>query len=87
MTLSVVGANTLGPAWFDAVTPITGPPRWTHIWEQGFVDSDGFEAYRQGPSELAQAERGWESWMNGIVVDAVSLSYRLDPEESQLLHE
>ena len=34
--LSVVGANTLGPAWFDGVTPMTGRPRWTHVWEQGF---------------------------------------------------
>lgn len=87
MTLSVVAANTLGRAWFDAVTPITGRPRWTHIWEQGFVDTDGLDVYRQGPSELAEAERDWDSWMNGIVVDTVSLWYRIGPEEFQLVQE
>lgn len=87
MTLSVVGANTLGPAWFDGVTPMAGRPRWTHLWEQGFVDRHGLDAYRQGPSEPAEAERGWDRWMNGIIVDAVSLYYSIVPESFQLLHE
>jgi len=79
MKLSVVGANTLGAAWFDGVTPVAGRPRWTHVWEQGFLDPDGLEAYRDGPSVLAGAERrGWEGWMNGIVEGAVSLHYPID---------
>jgi hypothetical protein len=87
MTVSVVGANTLGPAWFDGVTPFTGRPRWTHLWEQGFVDTDGLDAYRHGPSELATAERGWDRFLNGVIHDAVSLHYEIETEESQVLQE
>ena len=49
MILSVVGANTLGPAWFDGVTPVAGRPRWTHLWEQGFADTEALDAYRAVP--------------------------------------
>jgi hypothetical protein len=79
MILSVVGANTLGPAWFDAVTPVGGRPRWTHLWEQGFVDRDGLAAYRQGGSAAAEAERRrWDGWMDGIIAKAVDVHYDLD---------
>lgn len=79
MILSVVGANTLGPAWFDGVTPITGRPRWTHLWEQGFGDAAALDAYRDGASLLAGAERrGWGGWSNGIIERAVGLHYEID---------
>lgn len=30
------GGNSLAGAWFDAVTPLPGPPpRWGHVWEVG----------------------------------------------------
>jgi len=81
LILSVVGANTLGSAWFDAVTPVGGRPRWTHLWEQGFVDTDGLASYRHGPSSLAEAERrGWQGVFDGVVERAVSLYYEIaDP--------
>jgi hypothetical protein len=83
MILSVVGANTLGAAWFDAVTPITGRPRWTHIWEQGFSDRDGLDAYRDGASPLAEAERrGFSGWHDGIIEGAASLHYAVDEPAS-----
>ena len=79
MVLSVVGRNTLGSAWFDGVTPVTGPPRWTHVWEQGFAGIGECDAYRNGDSALAEAERrGWGGWMNGIIERAVSLHYEID---------
>jgi hypothetical protein len=79
MILSVVGANTLGPAWFDGVTAVGGPPRWTHLWEQGFVDRDGLDAYRRGGSATAEAERRqWDGWMDGIIVKTADVHYDLD---------
>jgi hypothetical protein len=79
MTVSVVGTNTMGSAWFDGVTPIMGPPRWTHLWEQGFSDLAQLEEYREGPSELAAAERaGWEGWRDGVVVRSAHVFYEID---------
>ena len=79
IVLSVVGANTLGPAWFDGVTPVTGRPRFTHLWERGFVGLESFHAYRRGASVLADAERrGFDGWMNGIIEDAVGLHYEIE---------
>lgn len=79
MILSVVGANTLGAAWFDAVTAVGGRPRFTHLWEQGFVDRDALAGYRQGGSAVAEAERRqWNGWMDGIIEKAVDIHYDLD---------
>jgi hypothetical protein len=79
MIVSVVGANTLGPAWFDGVSEITGRPRFTHLWEQGFAGIESFHAYRHGASALADAERrGFDGWMNGMIEDAVGLHYEID---------
>ncbi len=79
MVLSVVAANTLSSAWFDAVTPIAGRPRWTHVWEQGFADTDALRAYREGASALAEAERrGWDGWTEGIIERTIDLHYRID---------
>jgi hypothetical protein len=78
MVVSVMAANSLGQAWFDAVTPVGGRPRWTHLWEQGFVSTDAFEAYRHGPSVPAEAERhGWVGHMGGLVRHSVSVHYDL----------
>jgi hypothetical protein len=83
LILSVVGVNTLGAAWFDAVTPITGRPRWTHLWEQGFENLDALDAYRDGPSPLAEAERrGFVGWNNDIIASAASLHYAIDDRAS-----
>lgn len=83
LILSVVGVNTLGAAWFDAVTPITGRPRWTHLWEQGFENLDALDAYRDGSSPLAKAERrDFVGWNNGIIAAAASLQYAIDDPAS-----
>ena len=79
MTVSVVGANTLGSAWFDGVTPVMGPPRWTHVWEQGFADRDRLASYLEGSTELAAVERGgWAGWRHGVVVRAAQVFYEID---------
>jgi hypothetical protein len=79
MALSVVAENTMGPAWFDGVTPIAGPPRWTHLWEQGFTSLDALEAYRRGGSVVAEAERrAWEGFHGGVVRRSAELYYELD---------
>ncbi|HXQ60556.1 MAG TPA: Dabb family protein [Acidimicrobiales bacterium] len=79
MVLSAVGANTLGSAWFDAVTPIAGRPRWTHLWEQGFASRDDLDAYIDGPSPVAAAERRqWRGVMEDIVERTTSVHYEID---------
>jgi hypothetical protein len=80
MAVSVMAANTMGAAWFDGVTPVTGPPRWTHVWEQGFSDLDALESYRRGDSRTAAIERsGWERDVGGIVKRSVELFYEMTP--------
>jgi hypothetical protein len=74
MAVSVFAANTMGAAWFDGVTPVMGPPRWTHLWEQGFPSLDALDAYRHGESTMAGVERaGWAEWMGGIVTRSAEL--------------
>jgi len=83
MTLSVVGSNTMGSAWFDGVTPLAPPSVWTHVWEQGFAGLDDLHHYLSGPSTLAAAERaGWAGWMNGLVRRTADVYYsvRTAPE-------
>jgi hypothetical protein len=76
MVVSIMAANTMGSAWFDGVTPVMGPPRWTHLWEQGFSGLDELDSYRAGDSTLAQAERvGWAEWSGGVVNRSAELFY------------
>jgi Stress responsive A/B Barrel Domain len=76
MVVSIGAANTMGAAWFDGVTPVMGPPRWTHLWEQGFTSRDALDAYRQGDSALAAVERaGWEGFMGDIITRSAELFY------------
>jgi hypothetical protein len=76
LIVSVAAANSLGAAWFDGVTPIGPPPRWTHVWEQGFESTEAFETYLAGRTELAVAERtGWQTWMGGLVARAADVYY------------
>jgi hypothetical protein len=78
LILSVVGVNTMGSAWFDGVTPITGPTRWTHLWEQGFENLASLESYRDGDSPLARVERsGWDAFLGGIVERSVDFYYQI----------
>jgi len=78
LAVSVVAANTMASAWMDGVTPITGRPQWSHVWEQGWDSLAAFEAYRDGASALADAERrSWEGVAGGIVRKAASVHYRL----------
>ena len=49
LRVSVVAENSMASAWFDGVTPITAPPRWSHVWEQGWDSLAAFEAYRASP--------------------------------------
>ncbi len=86
MVVSVMAANTMGSAWFDGVTPVMGPPRWTHLWEQGFPSRDALHSYRHGDSVLAAVERaGWDGFMDGIVKRSAEVFYVVrssDPEEA-----
>jgi hypothetical protein len=80
LTVSVAAANTLGAAWFDGLTPVGPPPRWTHVWEQGFPSLEAFESYRTGGSVLATAERqGWKRHMGEIVTRAADVFYQIVP--------
>ena len=84
MTVCTVARNTMGSRWFDAVTPITAPSRWTHIWEQGFDTLEDLESYRTGESPEAKAERtGWAGWMDGIVTQSAELYYQIRSEEAR----
>lgn len=81
MVVSIMAANTMGSAWFDGVTPIMGPPRWTHLWEQGFPSLDALESYRHGVSATAGIERaGWERGTRGVVSRAAELFYEVRGE-------
>jgi hypothetical protein len=82
MTLSVLAANSMASCWFDGVTPIRGPSRWTHIWEQGFETLADLEAYRLSDQPEARAERdGWTGWMGGIIAQSAELYYEIRPGE------
>jgi hypothetical protein len=79
LVVSIAAPNTLGAAWFDGVTPVGPPSRWTHVWEQGFVAIDALDSYRRGPSVTACAERdGWKTLVGGIVTRAAEVSYRVE---------
>jgi hypothetical protein len=78
MTVSIMAANSMGSAWFDGVTPVMGPPRWTHVWEQGFANLDALDSYRHGDSTVAEVERGgWDRWMGGVVKRSAELFYEV----------
>ena len=72
--VSVFAENTFGAAWMDGITPITGRPPWSHLWEQGWDDLAAFEAWRDGTSPMAEVERaGWD----GLARRAGSVHYKL----------
>jgi hypothetical protein len=74
VVLSVVEPNTMGVAWFDGITPILPPSKWTHIWELGFESLDAYHAYQRGAAPLARAENeGWTD--SGVVTRAAELHY------------
>jgi len=78
MVVSVMAANSMGSAWFDGVTPIMGPPRWSHLWEQGFPSLDALDSYRRGESAMAGVERaGWDTGTRGIVKRSAELFYKV----------
>jgi hypothetical protein len=77
--LSVVEPNTMGIAWFDGVTPILPPSRWTHIWELGFESLDAYHSYQRGGGPLARSEvDGWTGEGKGVVSQAVELYYKVE---------
>jgi hypothetical protein len=81
MSVSIMAANSIGSAWFDGVTPVMGPPRWTHLWEQGFSSLAALDSYRHGDSALAAVERGgWDRWMDGIVKRSAELFYEVSAD-------
>ena len=67
LVVSIVAENSMASAWFDGVTPITPPPRWSHVWEQGWESLAAFEAYR------AQQREEWP----GFVRQSGSVHYEL----------
>jgi len=54
---SVLGANTLANTWFDGETPHGPPPKWSHVWEQGYARLAAMEqrAPATGPQWLERA--------------------------------
>ena len=79
MTLSVFGENTLGPAWFDGVTPITGTPRWTHVWEQGFATRAALDSYLAGEAATAEpGQVGTDERTRRLVRGSMDLVYDID---------
>jgi len=78
MALSVVGANTMGRAWFDGVTPMPGSARWSHVWEQGFESLDALRSYLVSDTDVASAEReNFSNWRGGLVTGSVSVHYQM----------
>jgi hypothetical protein len=67
LAVSVVAENSMAAAWFDGVTPITPPPRWSHVWEQGWESLAAFEAYQA---------QGREQWPD-FVRQSASVHYEL----------
>ncbi|HEY5025697.1 MAG TPA: Dabb family protein [Acidimicrobiales bacterium] len=78
MEVSVFAANTMGSAWFDGVTPVMGPPRWTHLWEQGFASFDALDAHRHSDTAVAEFERtDWGQATGGLVKRSAELFYEV----------
>ena len=73
LAVSIFAENTFANRWFDGVTPITPPSRWTHLWEQGFRSADELSRYRLKSSELASADR------SSIVRRTATVEYIMDP--------
>ena len=67
LVVSIVAVNSMASAWFVGVTPIAPPPRWSHVWEQGWESLAAFEAYRA---------RGREKWPASVRRSA-SVHYEL----------
>jgi len=68
LILSVVGANTLGSAWFDAVTQIADPPRWTHCGNKASPASTSSMPTSPVPRRWPPPSgRGFDGWMNGVI--------------------
>jgi len=85
MTVSVVAANTLAQAWFDGETAAGPPPRWTHLWEQGFASLDDLAAYRAraaGPGEPEVSGARWRA----VVASSTTLHYELSAR-AQAVHD
>ena len=67
LVVSIVAENSMAAAWFDGVTPIAPPPRWSHVWEQGWESLAAFEAYG------AHCREDWP----GFVRESASVHYEL----------
>lgn len=66
------GANTMAATWFDAETTLPGPPpRWSHIWEGGFADTELATACVADTTTRLDG--------SGVVIRTTSLVYSLEP--------
>ncbi|HLX87759.1 MAG TPA: hypothetical protein VKR22_04830 [Acidimicrobiales bacterium] len=61
--MSVVGTNTLANTWFDGETPHGPPPRWSHIWEQGYGDLATLEEHGSSTGADFLHEQGVERFI------------------------
>jgi len=78
LVVSVVAANSLGAAWFDGVTPVGPPPKWTHLWEQAFESADAFASYRARSTWRAGADpAAWNTETGGLVSDVAEIWYSI----------
>jgi hypothetical protein len=55
LVATIVAENSFASRWFDGVTPITAPSKWSYVWEQAFSSMDALRAYRAAHPTPADA--------------------------------
>jgi len=69
MAVSVLAENSLANRWTDGVTAISGPPAFSHIWEQGFASLAAANALGSG----------WRKAAGEMVESALDVLYEIIP--------
>jgi hypothetical protein len=77
LTTSIFSPNSFGACWYDGENPTGPPPEWTHLWEQGFTSDDQLQAYLNGSSAAADAEREWTKVAG--VAGSTTVCYVIEP--------
>jgi hypothetical protein len=69
MAVSVLAENSLANRWTDGVTEISGPPVFSHIWEQGFASLDEARSF---PTD-------WRAAAGDMVESSLEVLYEIMP--------
>lgn len=69
LAISVFAENTLANRWTDGVTAISGPPVFSHIWEQGF----------RSLAEAQRFEPGWREIAKDMIENSAEVIYAILP--------